>query len=175
MRGAGAQAVVPVGDTSSMIRMAESCGRQGYRPVWVTPSATDEMTPIPEFEGAMAVTGAFPWFLHSGAPAIAAYASALQQYAPSLLTDGDAYQSWGWQSAELFQAAAAHVSDKPTSQDILRGLWALRGNTLGGLAPGPMARTYTQSQPTPEVYCVFMARIQGGRWTAPQGLTPVCR
>ena len=133
------------------------------------------MTSVPELEGAIGVTGGFPWFLRSGAPGVTAYAAAISEYAPNRLTDGDSYQAWGWQSALLFQEAAANVSDKPTSRDILNGLWAMHGNTIEGLAPGPMARTFTQGQPTPEVYCVFDARIQNGHWVAPQGLTPTCR
>jgi hypothetical protein len=36
-----------------------------------------------------------------------------------------------------------------------------------------MARTFKKNQPTPEVLCVFDTKIQGGKWVAPQGLTPV--
>jgi branched-chain amino acid transport system substrate-binding protein len=32
MKGDGVQAVLPVGDNASLIRMAQSCGRQGFRP-----------------------------------------------------------------------------------------------------------------------------------------------
>ena len=67
------------------------------------------------------------------------------------------------------------MGDKPTSQDILNGLWAIKNNTLGGLAPGGMAFTFTQNQPTPDKYCIFTIKIQSGKWTAPQGLTPSCK
>ena len=175
MQRAGAQAVLPVGDNASMTRLAQSCARQGYRPAWVTPTATDSMTQVPEFENAIAVTGGFPWFMRSESPAIAEYADALAKYAPNRLTDGVTYQAWGWQSAKLLEKALANVSDQPTSQDILNGLWAMQGETIDGLAPGGMARTFTANQPTPEVYCIFGARIEGGKWVAPNGLTPSCR
>ena len=78
-------------------------------------------------------------------------------------------------SAKIFEKAAANVSDKPTSQDILNGLWAMKGETLGGLLPGGLARTFTREQPTPDVLCTFTIGIKGGQWVAPQGLTPMCR
>jgi len=171
----GAQAVMPVGDAASMIRMAQNCSRQGYKPVWVTPTATDQLAKIPEFEGAIGVTGAFPWFVRSGAPAIDEYVAALQTYAPDRLTNGVSYQAWGWQSAKLLEAALANVSDQPTSQAVLNGLWAMQGETLGGLAPGGMALTFTANQPTADPLCVFDIRIQGGSWVLHGGLTPICK
>ena len=134
------------------------------------------MKKVPEFEGAVAGLNAFPWFARSGSAAIDEYVQAFQKYAPDRLNgDGISTLTMGWLSAKIFEKAAAKVSDKPTSQDILNGLWAMKGETLGGLAPGGLARTFTRDQPTPETYCVFETRIRGGKWVAPQGLTPVCR
>jgi branched-chain amino acid transport system substrate-binding protein len=175
LQSKGAEAVFPVGDNNSMVRMAQDCARQGYHPVWVTATPHDSLAKNPDFDGAIAVTGAFPWFLRSENPAIADYAAALQQYAPERVSDGSSFLSWAWQSAKVLELAAANVSDTPTSQDILTGLWSMQGNTIEGLAPEGMARTFTQNQPTTEILCIFDVRIQGGAWVAPQGLTPVCR
>lgn len=176
LRNSGAQAVLPMGDNSSLVRMVQSCARQGITPTWIIPSADDSMAAIPEFEGSIGLTPAFPWFLRSGGPAVDEYIAALQTYAPNRLTQGVSYQAWGWQSAKLFEAAArGHVSAEPTSQDILRGLWSLRGETLGGLAPGAAARSYAEGQPSTDSFCVYPTRIQGGVWVAPGGLTPECR
>lgn len=175
LRDAGAEAIMPTGDNNSIIRLAKSCGRQGYRPVWVTPSADDAMAAVPEFDGGIVTTPAFPWFMRSGSPGVDEYVKALTQYAPKRLTEGVAYQSWAWQSAKLFEAAAQHVSKKPTSQDILEGLWAMKGFENSGLSQGAAARTYTRGKATPETYCVYDTRIVGGKWTAPRGLTPICR
>jgi branched-chain amino acid transport system substrate-binding protein len=175
LRNAGAQAIYPLGDVGSIVRLAQSCGRQGYHPTWVTPSSDDSMLKVPDFENAIAVTTNFPWFMRSGPPAIQEYVNALQRYAPGLLTNANAYVSTGWLAAKIFELAAAHVSDAPTSQDILNGLYAMHGETVGGLAPGPLALTFTRGQPTPSVFCVIPTRLQHGAWTAPQGLTPNCR
>lgn len=172
MQRAGAQAVYPTGDTASMIRMARSCSRQGYKPVWVAPTMDDTVASIPEFEGAIAVNSTFPWFLRSGNAGIEEYAAAIAKYAPSRLTTGNTFMSAAWVSAKLFEKAAEDVSDTPTSQDILNALWAMKGETLGGLLP---PRTFVRNQPTPETYCVYEGRVRDGKWTAPLGAQPVCR
>jgi branched-chain amino acid transport system substrate-binding protein len=175
MHRSGAEAIYPPGDTASGIRMAKSCARQAYRPIWVTPTPATSLASIPEYEGGIGISPVFPWFLRSGSPAIVEYAQALQQYAPKQAADGVGFLSWSWVSAKLIEKAAQHVSDKPTSQDILNGLWSMRGETLGGLLPGRAARTFIRNQPTPETFCTYRARIQGGRWVAPDGLNPTCR
>jgi branched-chain amino acid transport system substrate-binding protein len=172
MRSSGAQAVWPTGSTAAMIRMAASCSRQGFKPIWVAPTMDDSIAGNPDFDNAIAVNSSFPWFLRSGNPGVEEYAAAIGKYAPSRLTTGNTFQTEAWVSAKLFEKAAANVSDKPTSQDILNALWAMRGETLGGLIP---PRTFTRGQPTPETYCVYEGRVKGGKWTAPDGMTPLCR
>jgi branched-chain amino acid transport system substrate-binding protein len=175
MSRAGAELVLPITENSSMVRLAQSCSRQDYRPIWEILRGDDSMAKIRDLEGAIAPEDTFPWFVRSGSPGVDEYVQALREYAPHLLTKGVDAQTWGWGTGKIFEKAAANVSDRPTSQDILNGLWAMKGETLGGLTPGPMARTFTQDQPTPDKRCVFEARIQGGKWVAPKGLTTFCR
>jgi branched-chain amino acid transport system substrate-binding protein len=175
MSNAGAQAVYVVGDPAAIARLAKSCARQGFRPIWVTPSAMDAMATVPELDNAIAVSGGLPWFLRSGTPAVQDYADALRRFAPERLTTGHTDQGAAWLAGKLIERAGARVSAVPTSQELLDGLHALRGDTIFGLAPGGLARTFLRGQPTPETYCVVPTRLQGGAWTAPQGLTPVCR
>ena len=175
MRTAGAEIVYPLGDGGSMIRMAKACARQNFHPIWVSPTMDDNVTRLPEFEGAIAVSSVFPWFLRSASPAIDEYVAAFQKYAPARLARGSLFVPEGWVSAKLLEKAAEKVGDKPTSENILEGLWSMNGETLGGLLPGRMARTFRRDQPTPESYCVFDTRLTGGRWTAPSGLEPICR
>jgi branched-chain amino acid transport system substrate-binding protein len=175
MRSSGAEVVYPTGDTGSMIRMARACSRQNFRPIWVSPTMDDSVASVPEFEGAIAITPVFPWFMRSENPAIAEYAAAIGKYAPARLTKGNIFMSEAWVSAKLFERAAQKVGDKPTSQDILNALWSMRGETLGGLTNGRAARTFNRDQATPETFCVYDTRLVGGKWTAPQGLDPICR
>jgi len=172
MKGAGAQAVYPTGSTAAMIRMAQSCSRQNFNPVWISPTMEDSVASIPQFEHAIAMTPTFPWFLRSGNPGVEEYAAAIAKYAPDRMTNGNTFMSWAWASAKLFEKAAQHVSDTPTSQDILNALWSMNGETLGGLVP---PRTFVRNQATPETYCTYEGVVQGGKWVAPLGLQPLCR
>jgi branched-chain amino acid transport system substrate-binding protein len=175
MRSAGAEVVYPTGDTGSMIRMAKACARQNFRPIWISPTMDDSVTAHPEFENAIAVTPVFPWFMRSGNPAIQEYAAAIGKYAPARLTKSNIFMAGAWLSAKVLEKAAAKVGDKPTSQEILNGLWSMKGETLDGLATGPAARTFTRNQATPETLCVYDTKLVGGKWTAPSGLNPICR
>ena len=175
MRNAGAQAVVPITENSSTVRLAQSCGRQDYKPIYDLQAVNTSMADTPEFDNAIGNLATFPWFLQSGGPAIDEYVQALQTYAPDLLKFGVDVQSGGWMAGKLFEKAAEGVSDNPTSQEIAAGLWKMNGETLGGLLQGGAARTFTQDQPTPDTFCVYATRIQAGAWTAPDGLNPVCR
>jgi branched-chain amino acid transport system substrate-binding protein len=175
LRSTGAQAVYAIGDPGAITRMAKACAREGFRPIWVTPSANDAMATVPELDNAIAVTGALPWFLRSGAPAVQEYADALRRFAPQRLTSGHADQGAAWVTGKLIERAASRVSAVPTAQELLDGLHAMRGDTISGLAPGGLARTFLRGQATTETFCVVPTRVQGGAWTAPQGLAPVCR
>ena len=180
-RSSGAQLVFMALDDNSVIRFTQSCARQGYNPIWMTGIGDDSMAKFPQLDGMLSAIGTFPWTLHSGSPGLVEYYRALQQYAPTLLSNGFTTQSWGWTSAKVLQEAitlgTAHLkpSDKVTSQNILTGLWSMRNDTVDGLLPGQLARTYIQGKPTDTVYCAFEMKVAGGQWTAPQGLTPICR
>jgi branched-chain amino acid transport system substrate-binding protein len=173
MKNSGAQAISVATTNDAALRIATSCGRQTYHPRWTTSAADDRMAKSKDFEGAIGVPQAFPWFLRSGSPGVEEYAAALAKYAPNRLTDGNSLQTTAWASAKLLELAAQKVDDKPTTQNILDGLWSIKGADLGGLAPGRAARTFNRDQPTPDTYCVFTARVQGGKWVG--NLNPTCR
>jgi branched-chain amino acid transport system substrate-binding protein len=173
IRNSGAQAVLLNTENGSAMRLATSCTRQSFKPIWVTSAADDRMAKSPNFENAIAVNTTFSWFLRGGNGAIDEYVNALRKYVPNRLDDGNSLQAAAWTSAKVFEAAAAKVGDKPSSGDILNGLYAMKGDQVGGLAPGGLARTFNQGQPTPDSYCVVIGRVKGGRWTG--NLSPICR
>jgi branched-chain amino acid transport system substrate-binding protein len=162
----GAEAVVTVVDGGSTVRFARDCDRQGYHPLIVDPNPTPD-TPS-YMEGVVAVTPAFPWFLSTGSPALVEYAKAAKKY-----TDNTgAFAPSGWIAGKaLEKALTGRVSAIPRPQDVLDGMYAFKGETLGGLyAPG---FTFTRGKNPPEVKCGFKAVVSGGTWTAPFGLKPV--
>jgi branched-chain amino acid transport system substrate-binding protein len=172
-RNNGAQAIVPMADTNTTIRIAQSCARQDYHPKFVLALANDGLAKVPELNGALVSLTDFPWFLYSGTPALDEYGTALKTYAPHLLDGQNAdFGSMGWAAGKLFEAAARNVSDNPSSQEILDGLWSLNGEQLGGLTP-PL--TYVRDQPTPEIFCTFQVELKDAQWVANNGVNYVCR
>lgn len=175
MRSAGVESVVPITENSSTVRLAQSCSRQDFKPIYNIQAANTSMEKVPEFDGAIGNLAYFPWFLYGGAPALDEYGEALKKFAPNRITNGVDAMAGGWMAGKIFERAAQNVSDNPTSAEILEGLWAMKGFDVGGLQPGGMARTFNRNQPTGETFCVYETKITGGKWTAPRGLNPVCR
>ena len=165
-RSAGAQAILPEADGNTVLRFASSCNDQGYKPLFID-GAPGNATPS-YLEGTTAVTYSFPWFVTGGTPALNEYGHAIQQY-----TNGNtgAFSSAGWVSGKMLQAALAHgVSDTPTTQDVLNGLYAFQSQTLGGLSE-PL--TYKPGAPAPAARCSYEGVVKNGHWVAPAGAGPI--
>ena len=77
-----------------------------------------------------------------------------------------------WAAGMLFEAAAraGHLGDNPTPAQVLDGLYALKGETLGGLT-APL--TFTKGQPT-SLKCWFYYQVKDNKFTNPFGATPTC-
>ena len=163
---AGAQVVYLGADASGQERIASSCARQNYHPLWVTSSQaiTTHMAQVPALEGMMAASPVFPWMLSGGTPEIDSYNEAMRQYAPGL--EGSGATAIAWSSGETLRRAAAGIGATPTSDALFTGLWALRNETVGGLTP---PQTYAAHQPSAQIPCYFVVKAGGGRWSAPLG------
>jgi branched-chain amino acid transport system substrate-binding protein len=163
---AGAQVVYLGADASGQERIAASCARQNYHPLWVTNSQalTTHMAQVPALDGMLAGATDFPWMLTGGSPEIDAFNQAIHQYAPSL--EGSGAVATSWSSGELLKKAAANIGAVPSSDAIFNGLWSLKNETVGGLTP-PLS--YAAHQHSPEIPCFFVVKASGGRWTAPLG------
>src|SRR5205823_1536871 len=129
-RSAGAEVFVPVIDGNSINRLAQSCARQDYKPKFFISAPVDP--PVPELEGAIGLVPSFPWFAKDESPAAREFADAMQKYPPGAR---NSFTSFGWASGKLLEAGAAKVDDVPPTAGLLTALWAMRGQTLGGLAP----------------------------------------
>ena len=162
----GAEAVVTVVDGGSTVRFARDCDRQNYHPQIVDPN------PFPDtpsyMEGVVAVTPAFPWFITTGSPALDEYGQAIKKYTDKT----GAFTSSGWVAGKaLEKALTGRVSDTPTAKNVLDGMYAFKGETLGGLySPG---FTFTRGKHSTENKCGFQALVRGGKWTAPFRMKPV--
>jgi branched-chain amino acid transport system substrate-binding protein len=152
------------------IKFAEACNTQGWHPVYGGAGATvtDDMLKVPALNNFESVQGLVPWFDNS-TPALQAFHAAMSKYAPGTEVNSAAEQAWV--SGQLFQAAAAASDSSPvTTSSLIAGLYKLRNDKLGGLAP-PL--TFTKGTET-NIKCFFVVGIQDGKYSEPIGLKSVC-
>jgi branched-chain amino acid transport system substrate-binding protein len=161
-------------NSATILLMVAQCSQQGVtaRPVgsWVTTSVFASTAGLGGMESADPV---FPFFDDS-IPATRQFQAALKKYAPSVGTAAEpltAEVANEWVSGQLFQAAvAASGSQAVTSASVKKGLYALKGDTLGGLS-APL--TFTPGKPTLD-NCYYEYAIIGGKFSELHGMTPQC-
>jgi branched-chain amino acid transport system substrate-binding protein len=113
-------------------------------------------------------SNAFPYFVCDATTA--EYCDALRRYGP--VTYFGIGTANGWTAGKAFELAAEHVPDDGvTSQDILEGLWTFKDQTLGGLTH-PL--TFTSGQTVPRRTCWWPLVVEGGSFTAPDGVKVRC-
>jgi branched-chain amino acid transport system substrate-binding protein len=157
-------------------RIAAQCQQLGFKApiIEAGTSAGTNLVSQSAFDGAEFVDNMLGFFVDS-TPATQQFHAALAKYAPSVGSSSEPLNSNGmaaWVSGKLFEAAikATGVSGDITSDSVLSGLYALKGETLGGMTP-PL--TYTKGKPT-LLNCYFTEKLQGGKFELVNGLTPTC-
>ena len=161
-------------NSGTILLMVAQCAQQGVtaKPVgsWVTTSVFAATAGLDGMESADPV---FPFFDDS-TPATRQFQAALRKYAPSIGTSAEPLTpevANAWVSGELFQAAVTASGSQPvTSASVKKGLYALKGETLGGLS-APL--TFTPGKPTLS-NCYYEYTIAGGKFTELHGMTPQC-
>ena len=109
-------------------------------------------------------------YFQRGTPATDEYQQALRDYSPgSPIGTG---MSFGWTAGKLFERAAATISEPPSSQAILAGLWSIHGDTLGGIT-APL--TFIKNAPAPQRMCWFHLTVQNKDWVSPDGFAQHCK
>jgi branched-chain amino acid transport system substrate-binding protein len=164
-----------VGDASAIVtKVAQDCATQGYTPTELSADGAVAIAwlGVPAMNGNIDVQGNVPWFVHNAATK--PMYSALNKYAPGVTTGPNfgevVVQSWA--AGVLLQeaAAAGHLSANPTPAQILRGLYALKGTRLGGLAaPITFHKGKTASNP-----CFFEMGIKNAKFVTLNGGTYFC-
>ena len=170
-RQAGAEVIITILDNNSMLRVARSCARQSYHPTYgffdnvTLPSVAQD----PAADGAVVAAKAPPW-VGRDLPGLAEIHQAFAEAAPGVEVNGAHVN--GWVSAKTFEDAARNLADKPTSEDVLNGLWTLDGDNLGGL-------TYPLHFPkmgnSPRKACWGVVVIQQQKFVAPKGSAISCK
>ncbi|HEV8628209.1 MAG TPA: ABC transporter substrate-binding protein [Acidimicrobiia bacterium] len=166
----GAEALMLGVESTALTRFARSCKQQGFTPPLVTASLSmiSSTAKDPNLDGILAPVATFP-FVADDLPAVKEYKAAIARYAPGL--DEGGTTSAVWVAGALLREASKALPDQPTSADFLKGLWQIKNNNLGGLAP-PL--TFRENQPSPDNTCYFTQSISGGKFTAPIGSKLTC-
>jgi branched-chain amino acid transport system substrate-binding protein len=168
-RNAGVEVLSLAFEATGVQRVVTSCVRQGYRPIFSVGAAAiaDRYRLDPNMEGTVAVSMIFPW-IQDDTPAAAEYRAVMERYG----VGRDVQTATGWTSAKLLQRAATSLPEPPTSEAVLRGLWSIKNEDLGGLT-GPL--TFTEDKPPPVVECWFTVIIHDRRWESPDNFRRHCR
>jgi len=170
-KSSGADSMYVVAGSDAVVRFSTACASQGMTVLEVGDDGaiTDTWLKTPALARVAGAESVAPWFV-SSSPATQEFHAAMKKYAPD--TSLNAAASLSWAAGKLFEAAykAAGSPDKLTTAKILDGLYALKGETLGGLTP-PL--TYTKGKAT-TITCGFAVGISDGKYVAPDGLIPSC-
>ena len=159
-RNAGAQIVTLVLDASSVLRVAASCARQGYHPLFteVAASSKTEHAANPNLaDNLIASIGTFIW-TDGSTPATAEFQVAMKRYVGRAPGAGHAI---AWQAAKVFEKAAAQIGEPPTAKAVLDGLYSFKDETLGGLS---MPLTFTRGKNATRRICWATNVTQKGTW-----------
>jgi branched-chain amino acid transport system substrate-binding protein len=174
-RSAGVD-VVYVADNGPVVqRVLAGCVQQGYKVPLVAPSAeaTSSFLTDSNLDGTQ-LTGSNANPYDPSTPSIKAFQTAVDKYAPGVLNSPTfSYATlYPWVGGQLFAAAAKAADIGPTSTpaQVTKGLYALRGDTLGGLAP-PL--TFTPGKPA-FLTCYFTSEVRGGKFKSLGGDKPTC-
>ncbi len=163
----GAQSMA-VGDASAIVtKVAENCATQGFTPTELSADGSVAIAwlGVPAMNGNIDVQGDIPWFVHNSVTK--PMYTALDKYAPGVTTGPNfgevVVQSWA--AGVLLQLAAANLSTTPTTADIYKGLYSLKGTTLEGLsAPITFHKGATASNP-----CFFEMGIKNAKFVTLNG------
>ena len=161
-RNAGVEGLFFLMDNNSIPRFANSCARQGYRPIYGIPGqALDEAhRSVPSLEGSVAVHHVFAFF-ETGTPATDEFRRSMLSYGGKAPSSGG--EATGWAAGKLMEKAGERLSEPPTTEALLRGLWGISNETLGGLTE-PL--TFTENRPAKRLACWFSMAIHKGTWVS---------
>lgn len=170
-RNAGVQTLLVFLDPAGIGRVGTACARQGFNPNYLTANSlvVDAQKDDPNLKGIVASTPVFPWF-QKGTPATDEYQEAVKRYGQGL-TPGVGGPT-GWTSAKVFEKAAANMTEPPTSEAVLQGLWTFRNEDLGGITQ-PL--TFFEGKTATPVSCWFTIVVQDAEWTTPDNFQRHCQ
>jgi branched-chain amino acid transport system substrate-binding protein len=161
--------------TAASAKITAQCYQQGVKaPQLLLPYATlDSLKSEPAYNNDVVVDDMAAPFWDTAIPAVKTMRAALSKYTSGVLATelDNVYLEYAWASGQLIAAAIAKTTGDVTSASLKEGLFALKGETLGGLTT-PL--TYDPTKPT-SINCYFHWKITNGQFVVPPGgSTPAC-
>ncbi|HEV7535958.1 MAG TPA: ABC transporter substrate-binding protein, partial [Acidimicrobiia bacterium] len=159
---AGAEVIVSLVDSASVARLAQSAHRQGYNPIFAgTYNLNQDLIYAggKDVEGLLLTSRTPPW---DTSPKMQFYRDAMDRYQPRAYR-GDLGGGVFVAGRLLEEKVGPFIGEPPTTAQILQGLYALHGETLGGLLPGVgfvHGEHFTTNQ------CVVPVKLTGGKFVA---------
>ncbi len=149
---AGVEAWFPTHAPDVDERLMEDCRNQGFDPVVLATGGAPGNT-TENYGGTSAIysQSSLPIgtaFEGTATPGAERFAAAMEQFAPSVgVSELNDYTMPLWTGLEVFRIAAegGKVTPQSTPEDVKKGLYGLKEETAGGLAP-PL--TYVEGKPT---------------------------
>jgi len=165
---ANAAAMIILAAPTTAATIATDCARQNYKPIYAMEGAAVNFTTAESTPGLMnklvAAYNNMPYF--NSTPAIQQMNAAIDKYYPGLRNNTNVWNQEavnGWISGLLLEAAVKAggltASSTPSAAEVIKGLGALKANTLDGMAP-PL--TFASGVPH-AVDCWFTAEVENGK------------
>jgi branched-chain amino acid transport system substrate-binding protein len=170
-RNAGAQVFGLAMDGNAIGRIASSCARVDFHPIYFIHHSAllVDHAKDPNLDGIIVPLASRAWF-DTANPVVAAYQKALASYAPGAEAKDPSFA--GWVAAAQFRAAAEAAADPTTTAGILEGLWSLKGDTFGDIT---YPHTFSREANQQEILCFYTIRGSQGKWAyTDQGKTLKC-
>ena len=168
---AGADGIYLAATIQVGARVMANCAQQGYKPKFASGGGDPPANILkdPAVEGLLSVVGSFPWD-KAYSPAVAQLIAAAKKYDPGLLKERSPNLSLTWFIGRLVEKALKGVTpeDEVTSQTVLDGLYAFKGETVDGLSMAKL--TYRKTGPQPITACGFVTKVQNHKVTTFLGL-----
>jgi branched-chain amino acid transport system substrate-binding protein len=150
-------------------KLVSDCATQDYKPFFFAPyhAFNPQWADIADVS-ALSMLPTIPWFVDNAATAD--FRAAHSEFGD--LSTIDESGMYVWVGLEAFRAAAtaADLPENPTKEQVMDAMYALTGD-LGGLIASV---TFTAGEPSPVIRCYFVAGLENGEFTTPQGDEPVC-
>ena len=158
-------------ENPTLIRIAKSAHRQGWDVQLATQHGGDDSRFVSDggadIEGTVYTSPVANW---ATSPLMADYREAMARYVPQGILGSLSETSWV--TGKLLETIAGGFPEKPSSGDVLRALYALNGETLGGLIP-PLG--YVKDRGTDEEsVCIVPLRVDKAKFVPWKGDDYLC-